>query len=76
MAICIGPSKVQNICVAHGGLSSGGARGIPVGSTEWGRWVCSSVFYGVHGSKCVGQWGSGISRYVCCILAGGGSLTR
>ena len=78
---CIGPSKVENARVAHGGPScggggGGGARGIAVGSKGWGGWVCRGVFYGEHGGKCVGQWSRGIGRYVSWIEGGGGPLRR
>ena len=57
-AFRIGPSKVQNARVAHEG-PCGGARGIAVGSTEWGRRVCSSVFYGGTGASASGSGAAG-----------------
>ena len=74
-AFRIGPSKVQNARIAHEGPSCGGARGIAVGSTEWGRRVCGSVFYGEHGGKCVRQWSRRISCFVCWIATGGGPIS-
>ena len=65
-------ARSRTLALPRGTRPAGGARGITVGSTEWGGHVCGRVFYGEHGGECVAQWSRGIGRYVYWIATGGG----